>query len=348
MLIWVYNYHQWKNQNSSMFDNPKIAIGDDLMKPFQILKETFNKKWHEICSIADYSIDNFDAILFIEYPTVPFLLNPYFKEALKLNKKMYLLLMESEIIRPSNFNINNHKYFEKIFTWKDDLINDNKYIKICVPQNIPEKIDFNIKNRKFLTLISSHKLHDHQFELYTEREKAIRFCEQNNIEFDLYWFGWDKFTFKSSFINLFWPLFPWFNFIKKIFNKIFFKSFPSWRWPLDNKNKTLSQYKFAICYENAKNINWYITEKIFDCFFAWCIPIYLWAPNINDFIPKDTYIDKNDFKTYDELFNYLKQMDNNVYSEYIMNIEKFLMSDEIKNFSSESFAKIIFENIVNE
>jgi hypothetical protein len=41
-------------------------------------------------------------------------------------------------------------------------------------------------------------------------------------------------------------------------------------------------------------------------------------------------------------------MDNNVYSEYILNIEKFLMSDEIKNFSSENFAKIILKNITNE
>jgi hypothetical protein len=94
--------------------------------------------------------------------------------------------MESEIIRPSNFNINNHKYFKKIFTWKDDLIDNNKYIKICVPQNIPEKINFNLENRKFLTLISSHKLHDHKFELYSEREKAIRYSEKNNIDFDLY------------------------------------------------------------------------------------------------------------------------------------------------------------------
>lgn len=315
---------------------------------FSNFERNFWKKWHKMCSVADFPVDKFDAILFIEFPTLPFLLNRYFKEAIKLKKKIYLLLMESEIIRPSNFNIKNHKYFEKIFTWKDDLIDNKKYFKICIPQNIPNKINIKTEGRKLCTLISSHKLHDHPFELYSERENAIRYSEENNIEFDLYGFWWDKFTFRSSLINSFWPLFPWFNLLKKIFHKIFFKNFPSWKWSIDNKNKILSQYKFAICYENAKNINWYITEKIFDCFFAGTIPIYLWAPNINNFIPRNTYIDKNDFKSYKQLFNYIKNMDNNVYFEYIQNIENFIFSKEIKRFSSEEFSNIILKNIVNE
>ncbi len=194
MLIWVYNYHQWKNQNNSMFENPKIEIWDDLMKPFQVLKKYFEKKWHTICSIAEHPIEKFDKLLFIEYPTLPFLLNSYFKKAIKLKKKMYLLLMESEIIRPSNFNINNHKYFEKIFTWKDSLVDNKKYIKYCIPQNIPKNIIFNNKNRKLCTLISSNKLHNHPYELYSERIKAIRYFEKNKIDFDLYWIWWNKFT----------------------------------------------------------------------------------------------------------------------------------------------------------
>jgi hypothetical protein len=42
---------------------------------------------------------------------------------------------------------------------------------------------------------------------------------------------------------------------------------------VDSKKNTLEKYKFSICYENARDIPGYITEKIFDCFFAGCVPI---------------------------------------------------------------------------
>ena len=55
--------------------------------------------------------------------------------------------------------------------------------------------------------------------------------------------------------------------------------------------KFTKNISFAICYENARDIPGYITEKIFDCFFAGCVPIY-WggAPNVTDHIPANTFI----------------------------------------------------------
>jgi hypothetical protein len=60
----------------------------------------------------------------------------------------------------------------------------------------------------------------------------------------------------------------------------------------------LEKYKFSICYENARDTPGYITEKIFDCFFAGCVPIYWGANNITDHIPKECFIDKRDFEDY--------------------------------------------------
>jgi hypothetical protein len=44
MRIGLYNYHAGKNQSDEMFNNPKLMIGDDLMKPFQELKALFTEK----------------------------------------------------------------------------------------------------------------------------------------------------------------------------------------------------------------------------------------------------------------------------------------------------------------
>ncbi|WP_226896450.1 glycosyltransferase family 10 domain-containing protein [Poseidonibacter ostreae] len=57
----------------------------------------------------------------------------------------------------------------------------------------------------------------------------------------------------------------------------------------------------------------YITEKIFDSFFAGCVPVYLGADNITEHIPKECFIDKREFDTYEKLYKYLKNMSDEEY-----------------------------------
>jgi hypothetical protein len=109
----------------------------------------------------------------------------------------------------------------------------------------------------------------------------------------------------------------------------------------------LSQYKFSICYENARDIPGYITEKIFDCFFASCVPIYWGANNIEDYIPKDCFIDKKLFDTYESLYEYIKNMDDFIYLNYLDNIETFLKSNASYQFGIEFFSKTIIEGVLS-
>jgi hypothetical protein len=108
----------------------------------------------------------------------------------------------------------------------------------------------------------------------------------------------------------------------------------------------LRNYKFNICYENIRDIPGYITEKIFDCFFAGCVPVYWGANNVTDHIPKDCFIDKRDFHGYEELYDYLKNMSDKDYLKYLINIEAFLKSDKAYPFSSECFSKTISEALL--
>ena len=89
-------------------------------------------------------------------------------------------------------------------------------------------------------------------------------------------------------------------------------------------------------YENTKNINGYITEKIFDSFHAGCIPIYLGADNITNYIPQNCFIDKRMFKSYNELYVFLKTMTKHEYLTYLQNIKEFLNSDKAKLFTGEN------------
>jgi hypothetical protein len=320
-----------------MFKDASSPIGDDLMYPFVYLSKFAKTKNIKVSTIDTEPLESYDAILFMEFPTFK---NKYFRQLIS-NKfeNLYLLIFESEVIRPDNWNTENHKYFKKIFTWNDDFVDSKKYIKYYWPNKILENLDFDVnKKTKLCTMIIGHKFKSHPLELYTERVKAIRWFEQNHPEdFDLYGIGWDKHYFNGalSMLNRF-----------EVLTKLLKPKYPSYKGAVKSKKEIYEKYKFTICYENVRDIPGYITEKIFDCFFAGCVPVYLGAPNVTDHIPTDTFIDRRKFRTYEELYSYLKNMPDKEYMDYLNAIKDFIRSDKIYPFSAECFAKTIVNEII--
>jgi alpha(1,3/1,4) fucosyltransferase len=261
--------------------------------------------------------------------------------------KSYIILTESSFIRPDNYHKEKHQYFKKVFTWYDGYKYGNKYIKLNIAHKFPENINKDLSTKKKLCiLISANKStpHSKENDLYSKRVDAIRWFEKNHLEdFDLYGIGWNKLT-GSKVIRVLNKI-PYFA---KIFMQITNKSYPSYKGMVDNKKEVMQKYKFSICYENAKDIPGYITEKIFDSFFAGCIPIYWGADNINDYIPKECFIDKRDFKSYDELYIFIKTMPNEQYIMYLNNIERYIHSEQSYQFKSEGFVKTIIKEIKDD
>jgi hypothetical protein len=118
----------------------------------------------------------------------------------------------------------------------------------------------------------------------------------------------------------------------------------AYRGQATSKSETLSHYKFALCFENAKLSGW-ITEKIFDCFFAGAIPIYWGAPDIATHIPEECFIDMRRFRDYGELRQYLKSMSEGKIENYKESAREFLRSERFIPFSKRNFASI-FHGIV--
>ena len=179
------------------------------------------------------------------------------------------------------------------------------------------------ENRAFLTLINSNRNSLSRYkELLTERVRAILFFGKTH-DIDLYGFGWDA-----------RPLFPyWFSgdAIRK-----------TYKGSVEDKYKTLSQYTFAFAVENCE-LPGYITDKVFDCFYAGTIPLYLGAPDIEEYIPKDCFIDMRDFRNYEELRKFLKQLSQEEIKTYKENGRRFLESEHYKPFTKEHFARLFVE-----
>lgn len=234
----------------------------------------------------------------------------YFK--LHLQRNMVLILLEPPSVLPKNYEKKYHKYFSKIYTFDDDLVDNKKYFKLYYPELKPMRKDYkSFEEKKLCTLIAGDKSSIHPDELYSKRREVIHFFEKTAPEdFDLYGQTWKK------------------------------SEFPSYLGSIPNKECLLG-YKFCFAYENMTNINGYITEKIFDCFHFGCVPIYLGANNVCDYIPKNCFIDRRDFSSLEELYQYLNRMPKEEYENYITNIQTYLKSDKAKLFSKETFYEML-------
>jgi len=85
------------------------------------------------------------------------------------------------------------------------------------------------------------------------------------------------------------------------------------------KMDIISSYKFTLAFENAIAKD-YVTEKFYDPLIAGSVPVYLGAPNIEEFAPGDKcYINLNSFGSLKELAEYLLMLDANEqqYREYL-------------------------------
>jgi len=181
-------------------------------------------------------------------------------------------------------------------------------------------------------------------ELYSERVRVIRWFEENAPDdFDLYGVDWDL-----------PPPHP--GIIGKITKRLWRYSskwlhlvpFPSYRGKVDQKRDVLQKTRFAMCYENVRDLPGYITEKIFDCFFSGCVPVYWGSNTIADVVPSDCFVDRRNFADTASVYAYLKAMDEPTYLGYQQRIVAFLQSEAMYPFSSACFAKTIVETIVSD
>ena len=317
-----------------IFDCESYLNRDNCFYPYFRLKQEF--QMHKVV-LATCDINDIDESQIIIYNDMPKIL----PEKNQISKS-YLLLFESEVIRPNNWDLKKHKHFNKIFTWDDRYVDNEKYFKINFSHLFPTSIKKNLINKeKLCTLIAGNKKVNHPLELYSKRVEAIKWFENNHLDqFDLYGIGWDEIKVYNRYLNYI---------LKKLhISKIIKPNFLSYKGKINSKKEILEKYKFAICYENAKDIEGYITEKIFDCFFAGCIPIYWGANNIIDHIPKDCFIDKRDFISYESLYDFIINMNDVAYMKYLNNIETYINSKKRLEFTADYFAKTIVETILDD
>jgi hypothetical protein len=95
---------------------------------------------------------------------------------------------------------------------------------------------------------------------------------------------------------------------------------PIWRdRGRETKLRVISRYAFCLAFENATERD-YVSEKIYDAFAAGTVPVYLGAPNVQDFLPAaKCAIFARDFASAEDLADHLLELraDRRRYDEYL-------------------------------
>lgn len=299
--------------------NNRIFFGKDerdgCNEPFLKMKQEFERRGDSFHTIDLYdSLGEIDYFLFFELDW------KWLEKVVKAGgeKRMIYCNAEPPVVNRTNspegykFIL---KFFPYILTWNSEWIDNERIFRRNIPYCFKE--DYGtvpLEEKKLITSISGNKHSTHPDELYSERERVITFFENNYPDdFDFYGTGWDK-------------------------NK-----HPGYQGRVDKKVETFHKYKFAICFENMKNISDYVTEKILDCLTSGIVPVYAGAKNITDYVPEECFIDYQQFKNMQELADFLFAVDEERYNKYLEAAKEYIQSDKLRIFEGEEYARCIYD-----
>lgn len=233
----------------------------------------------------------------------------------KMRDRLVLIAFEPSVVAPDNYWPSMHRQVGRVLTWDDDLVDGERFFKFRtpVPAHRTPLDGPPFEQRKLLTHISyGSKTSRHRGELYSERRRAVAAAEQLlPDQFDLYGWAWDKL-----------PVVP-----------------RSYRGAVANTSETMSRYRFAFCFENNCNQRGYVTEKIMECLLGGCVPIYLGAPNIAEYVDPKAFIDMRRFGGYEALIDYLLRVDAVAHEEMVGAGREYLESESFRQFTTPAFVE---------
>ncbi len=322
---------------TDVFCSNNETIRDDCVFFLRHIKKLFNNCGVEIFQPVDTNTEEFNE----------FELHLELQKSLRKSSIKYLIRFECQYIQPGSYEAICLKKYKKVFSWNSIGIDGGRYVGIFIPNTFCIKPSRNWIDRQVLCCMISGNKHISQetpLELYSERVKTIHWFEQHAPQdFDLFGVGWDAPAAKPGFVNRIVRKLRSYLPINK--SKVYF---PSCRGKVASKLETMQNYRFSICYENVRDLPDYITEKIWDSFFAGCIPVYWGASNITDYIPEDCFIDRRKFSSHEALYKFMKFMPESEYTAYQERIATFLSSEKARPFSAEAFAETIVNTIVSD
>ena len=260
--------------------------------------------------------------------------------------RAYVYLYENPLIRPLNRDRSALARYAKWFAWDGALRDDPRTVSLLYPNrfdtegwNGPEKRPLFcvlVASNKALTVVDPR-------DQYQARVRILDWYERNApADFHLFGRGWDRPAAQPG---------RWGrarNQLRKIIGRFLPAKSPyaTWRGPVDDKIELLTRARFCLAHENCRDLSGYVTEKLFDCFRAGCVPVYVGPKEIADLVPTDCFIDGRAYATPAALDAHLRTIDDAAYRGTQERIRAFLLSEQAKPFSQDHFADVLAKEIL--
>jgi hypothetical protein len=260
--------------------------------------------------------------------------------------KAYVYLYENPLIRPLNRDRKALARYAKWFAWDGTLRDDPRTVRLLYPNRF-ETEGWNGPDKRplFCVLVASNKalsIIDPR-DQYQARVQILDWYEHHApADFHLYGRGWDQ----PAALPGRWGRVR--NQARKLLARFLPTKSPyaTWRGPVDDKIKLLSQARFCLAHENCRDLEGYVTEKLFDSFRAGCVPVYVGPKEIAELVPSGCFIDGRAFTSPKDLNDYLRSIDDVTYLQYQDNIRRFLESELAKPFSQKHFTEVLVSEIM--
>ncbi|MHB1459399.1 MAG: glycosyltransferase family 10 domain-containing protein [Armatimonadota bacterium] len=317
--------------------------------PSGVLRDLLHEKNAEIHTYDMSVMSAADGVLFCNHNVQ--LLRDCLQAGLN-REKLSIMLFEPPSVIPGQYSPDVWKSYGRVFTWNDNFVDHKHFFNLRYPQGQTLRTSLlPFAKRKFLIMVNANKYSYVSGEGYSFRRGAVRHFDRHP-SFDLFGHGWNdplqlisapmRKLIKASLIrekNVFCG-----NLAKYIADiAAGLSKFNSYRGPISDKYDVMSHYKYALCFENQLDCPGYITEKVFDCLFTGCIPVYLGATNIEERIPTECFIDMRRFASFAQLEDCLESIDEPTFNDMQSAGQDFIRSDRFLKWTPRGVFKQVID-----
>lgn len=249
---------------------------------------------------------------------------------LKEGAKVYYWVLESPVFMDPLVSSADTNRFEKKFTWQRDLVDNDKtfFVPLDTRVTTGTKIPKDISHKRILAMqiASPYKSGGSSKNKYSLRHSSTLWWLKNHPqEYEFYGKDW-PFLLENLNDNL-----------KPAFHA-------AYKGYAEDKIKALSEAFFALAFENTVHRD-YVSEKIYDVMKAGTVPVYLGAPNVEEFVPKECFINYADFKNDEDLYAFLKAVTPQQYQSYLDCAQRFFDGEQAARLHPNAIAQKLINEI---